>query len=264
MTPEDITRHTADVRALLKDASYKRLEIKQGGFDPYTPGPPVQQTPGPMTFVWTFAWTKHAEQQRLGWEALMQGFKLAMGAVYPECSIAHYPVKLEDYRMLSLVFSQVYAKMRRSLRGPLVYIEADVVCNRRCDPFESEFDIGLCDTDEQWPMMPFNPGVMFARETPEAQLFLDTAMEYTCHFPQNADPWYLYQFGLSHAYLVLKDKVNIKIFPNEEYNYSPTVYAPTDAYFVHLKGERKKMQRDYVLPLLEAQSGGKVILLPNA
>lgn len=252
MTPADISRHTAEVRALLKDPSYKRVAAS-AAFDPYAAsGEKFPERTGPWTFVWGWANSESAKKDKAAWDAMIAGFKLAMGSVYPECQAAQVPVEVEDWKHTPLVMSQIYAKMRRSLRGPLVFIEVDVVCNKRCDPFESEFDVGITDCADQWPMMPFNPGVMFVRDTPGAQLFLDTAMEYCNCIPQNADTWYSYQFALSHAYLTLKDQIDIKIFPHEEYNYPPDSYAPSEACFIHLKGGRKSMQRDYVMPLLSA------------
>ena len=263
MTPADIARHTAETRELLKDASYKRIDATKGGFNPYdghSETPP--NTIGSMTFVWAFSWTPEIEPNRAGWEQLIQGFKLALSVIYPDCGVISTDVKVEKSRQFPMALAQIYAKTRRAVRGPLVILEADVVCIKRCDPFEAEFDIGLTDCQDQWPMMPFNAGVMFARDTPNAQRFLDTAMEYACNIPQNCDPWYAYQFALSHTYLALKDEVRIKVFPHEEYNHTPTVYSPTDAYFVHLKGDRKAIQRDYVLPLLEGQRGRLVVAPP--
>lgn len=261
MTPADIEQHSAEAKHRLRDASYKRLDpAKFGGFDAYQADPhSAPKTIGPMTFAWAFAWTPQAEQQRKAWESIIYGFKVSLSLVYPDCGVAFSELQVGDGRQVPLILSQVYAKMRRGIRGPMVIVEADVVCNRRCDPFENDFDVGLTDCQDKWPMMPFNAGVIFAKDTPNAQRFFDAAMEYTCNIPQNYDPWYAYQFGLSHAYLALKDEVNIKIFPYEEYNYTPTVYAPTDAYFVHLKGQRKAMQRDYVLPLIEGQRGRLVL-----
>ena len=254
MLPADIERHSAEVRELLKDASYKRIDGTKGGYDPYSstdsPAPPPI---GPFTFMWGFSWTPQIEPQRQGWKSLIQGFKLALAATYPQYGVANVEVKTDNGRLFPLALAQIYAKMRRTIRGPVVYVEVDVVANRPCNPFEVEFDVGLTDCEDRWPMMPFNAGVMFANDTPGAQRFFDAAMEYACNIPQNFDPWYAYQFGLSHAYLALKDEVNIKIFPHEAYNYTPKVYAPTDAYFVHLKGGRKTLQRDYILPLLNPQ-----------
>jgi len=253
MLPEYIKQHTAEVAELLKDASYKRL-MPQVGFDPYVADDKrIPLVPGaPFTFAWAFAWTKPLEDNRAAWEQLIQGFKLALGVTHPTARVAHAPLTVEGPRIFPLAAAQMYAKFRRTIEGPIIFIEVDVVCNRPCNPFEGlDFDIGLTDCEGQWPMMPFNPGVMFANDTPGAQRFLDTAMEYACNFPQNGDPWYLYQMGLSHAYLALKDQVKIQIFPHEMYNYAPDQPEPTDAYFVHLKGDRKRFQRDFVVPLLD-------------
>lgn len=258
MTPDQLAEYTAKTRELLKDASYKR--VGTGGVDPYSPVK-VEGTPAgkPWTFVWLFSWTPEAEKQRSAWEALIQGFHLAIKSVYPDIPIVNVPFTVASSRAISVGFAQMYAKVRRSIPGNLIFIEPDVVCNKRCDPFEADFDVGLPDCKDQWPMMPFNPGVMFVKDTPGAQRFLDTAMEYCCYFPQNADPWYLYQLALSHAYLALKDEVKITVFPHELYNYAPAVVAPTDAYFVHLKGHRKSMQKDFVLPVVDGRQGHLIV-----
>ena len=259
MTPENLDRYTAEIQELLKDASYKKVPVSEGSLNPYTPFKTEGQQKGPITFVQCFSWTPEAEKQRPAWESLIMGCKLAHQAIYPDCSFIEMGFNCPNSRMVPLGLFQMYAKMRRTLRGPLVFIEPDIVCNKRCDPFEAYFDIGIPDTEAHWPMMPFNPGVLFVRDTEPAQKFLDTVMEYSCSFPQNGDPWYLTQLGLSHAYLVLKDTVKITIFPYEEYNHAPNIYAPTDAYFVHLKGNRKKLQRDFVLPITEGRQGRLIV-----
>jgi hypothetical protein len=259
MSPDDLDRYTADIGELLKDASYKKIPVSEGSLTPYQPFEVKGEAMGPMTFIWAWAWTPQAEKQRQAWESLHMGFKMALGVIYPDCPLINLSFNVPDSRMAPLGLFQMYAKARRSVRGPIVFIEPDVVCNKRCEPFDAFFDIGLPDCADHWPMMPFNPGVMFVRDTPGAQRFLDAVMEYACYFPQNSDPWYLGQLALSHAYLVLKDQIKITVFPHEEYNYSPTVYAPTDAYFVHLKGDRKKMQRDYVLPITEGRQGRLIV-----
>ena len=260
MTPADIDRHTAETRELLKDASYKPVNPKMGGLNPYQ----AQDIPGAvqggdMTFAWAFAWSPEAEKQRVAWDYLIQGFNLCLGEIYPECKVVASTFQIESPQQVSLILAQYYAKMRRSLRGNVTFIEVDVVCNKKCNPFEADFDIGLPDCKDRWAMMPFNPGVMFARDTPGAQRFLDTAMEYACDMPGNFPVWYAYQLALGQTWHALKDEVNIKIFPNEEYNWSPDVYAPSDAYFIHLKGARKAMQRDYVVPLVEGRRGRLIL-----
>lgn len=260
MTPADIDRHTADVRALLKDASYKPVALRLATLNPYEASTiaGAKQT-GDMTFAWAFGWSKEAEAQRAAWEQLIRGFQICLGEVYPDCQVATSTFKIEKAADVALLLAQYYAKMRRSVRGNLAFIEADVVCNKRCNPFEVDFDIGIPDCHDRWAMMPFNPGVLFSRDTPGAQRFFDTAMEYACDIPGNFPSWYAYQLALGHAWHVLKDEVNIKVFPHEEYNYSPDIYAPTDAYFIHLKGPRKAMQRDYVTSVMEGRRGHLVL-----
>lgn len=260
MTPADIDRHTAEMRLRLRDASHKPVVVQPGMINPYTASAVTGvQQPGPMTFAWAFGWSKEAEAQRPAWESLIRGFQLCLGEIYPECKVANSTFTIAKSEDVAIMIAQYYAKTRRSLRGNLVYIEADVVCNRRCNPFEADFDIGLPDSADGWAMMPFNPGVVFSRDTPGAQRFFDTAMQFACDIPGNFPKWYAYQMALMHTWHVLKDEVNIKIFPHQEYNYPPDVYAPTDAYFIHLKGPRKAMQRDYVAPVLQGRRGHLIV-----
>lgn len=257
MTPVEIDGHTAQVRELLKDASYKRVST---GIEPYAAVPVTLPNPAaPMTFAYAFVWAKDAAATHTMWKQIITGFKAAANAVYPDCALVGSDYHVEDSRAVTLIQAQFCAKIRRSVRGNLVVLDADVVCNKACNPFEAEFDVGLTDCKDRWAMMPFNAGVQFSRDTPEAQLFFDTAMEYACDLPGNFSPWYANQLGMAFAWHVLKDKVNIKVFPYEQYNWAPDIYAPTDAYFVHLKGNRKHMQRDYVLPLLEGRRGRLIV-----
>jgi hypothetical protein len=263
MTPAELDRYTAETREGLKDASAHRVEGASGVLSPYEAGPPPTAT-GPFTFASAFMWSPEANAQKQTWAHLITGMKLAAGEIYPECPMAWAEFNIAKAEYVSLVLAQYYAKSRRTIRGNLVFIEADVVCNKRCDPFEADFDIGLPDAKDKWAMMPFNPGVMFVKDTPGAQRFLDTVMEYATHVPGIGPypfpTWYAYQLALGHTYMALKDEVNVKVFPHVEYNWSPDIYAPTDAYFVHLKGNRKQFQRDYIVPLIEGRRGR--LLLP--
>lgn len=260
MTPAELDRYTAETREKLQTVGPHPFAEQAQGLQPYKIGATQGVTPsGPFTFAWAFIWSKEAREQKQAWDHLLTGFKLAMHEMYPNCTVASSEFNAESAQHVALILAQYYAKMRRTLRGNLVYIEADVVCNKPCDPFEADFDIGIPDCKDQWAMMPFNPGVMFVKDTPGAQLFLDTAMEYATHVPGNFPTWYAYQLALGYTYMALKDRVNIKVFPHEEYNWSPDVYAPTDAYFIHLKGPRKKMQRDYIVPIIEGRRGRLIV-----
>jgi len=260
MAPADIDRYTAETREELKGPTARhRISGAQDILRPYEAGPAPDAKPGPFTFVSAFMWSPEANAQKVAWQHLITGMKLAAGEVYPDCPMYWSEFSIGSAQHVSQVLAQYYAKARRTLRGNVVFIEADVVCIKRCDPFEAEFDIGLPDARDKWAMMPFNPGVMFIKDTPSAQRFLDATMEYASHIPGNFPAWYAYQLALGYSYLALKDEVNIKIFPHEQYNWPPDVYAPTDAYFVHLKGARKAMQRDYIVPLIEGRRGHLIL-----
>ena len=260
MTPADLDRYTAETREELKDASPHRISGQRDILHPYEAGSPPEPRPCPFTFASAFLWSPEANAQKQAWTYLITGMKLAANVLYPDCPLAWSEFQIAKVDYVSLVLAQFYAKTRRTVRGNLVYIEADVVCNKRCDPFEADFDIGIPDAKDKWAMMPFNPGVMFVKDTPGAQRFLDTAMEYASHIPGNFPAWYAYQLALGYTYMALKDEIAIKVFPHAEYNWSPDVYAPTDAYFVHLKGPRKAMQRDYIVPIIEGKRG--CLILP--
>ena len=264
MTPADLDRYTAETREKLADRRRYRVEGNADCLRPYEAGKTTGEfKPGPMTFASAFAWTPETNAQKPAWQQLTTGMKMALGAVYPDCPVVWSEWTIDAAAHVPLVLAQYYAKTRRTVRGNLVYIEADVVCNKRCDPFEADFDIGLPDAKATWSMMPFNPGVLFVKDTPGAQKFLDATMEYATHVPTKGPypfpTWYCFQLALGYAYMALRDEVNIKVFPHAEYNWSPDVYAPTDAYFVHLKGPRKAMQRDYIVPLIEGRRGRLIV-----
>ena len=208
-----------------------------------------------FTFMSAFLWSPEADKQKQAWQQLIAGMRMAAEAVYPGSKFAWFEGRVDSAARVPQALSKLYARARRELRGNLVIIEADVVCNKPCDPFEGDFDIGMCDAKDKWAMMPFNPGTMFLKDTPGAQLFMDRASEYACHVPGNFPAWYAFQLAVGYAYMALKDEVKFKVFPNAEYNHNPDIYAPTDAYFVHLKGNRKQMQRDYVMPVVEGKRG---------
>jgi len=253
MTPSELDDY--DLAAKTRLTSTQKLPDGEH-LKPYTKLELEVPEVAPYTFVSLFVWTPKVEQQRLGWEKLIQGHKLAANITHPKAAVMQSTFKLDDdFNLVPGLASQYYAKMRRSVAGNIVFTDVDVVAYRPCDPFQHDFDVGLTDCADQWPSMPFNAGVMFARDTPKAQEFYDTAMEATMQFPANMNPWYAYQVGLRTAYDMLKHRVNFRTFPHALFNYVPEIVAPTDAYFVHLKGQRKNMMREYIVPVLEGKIG---------
>ena len=240
MRPEEIDAYTVKIDQALRQPS-RRLEKAE--IEPYTPGNAGVERP--ITFGYVFV-----DFGDPGWKLLVQGFRLAVATLYPECQVATVGFTTE-YDKVPMIGTQAYAKMRRTFRGNMVFLDPDVICYRRCDPFEADFDVGLTDSREKWPFMPFNAGVQFYRDTPGAQKYLDAVMEITNDIPQGVAPWFVNQMAMRLAYEMLRGEVKFKIFPHARYNYAPDVVAPTDAYFVHLKGTRKRMVKDYLVPVLE-------------
>lgn len=195
----------------------------------------------PAAVTFAFAFVDYGD---VLWRQILNSFKLSLHTVYKNCNIANVPFECakEDFNKAYL---QTYAKMRRSIRGNITFLDTDVIANRYCDPYTEDFDVGLTDSAITYPLMPFNAGVLFTKDTPGAQLFMDAVMEYANQQP-DAPYWYLNQIAMYTAYLNLKDRVKFKIFPNALYNHTPDEAGPTDAYFVHLKGQRKHL----VLPYL--------------
>ena len=260
MRPEDIELHSKDMSELLATPYHKHHPQNPfNAFDAQEIKMP-DKAPDPCTFVCVLSWTKYMELNRVGWESIIAGWKLALSINYPKAFILDANVRpLQDHRMFPVQNYCTLARLRKSLRGNIAVVEADVVANAPTNPFENDFDVGLTESSALWPLMPFNGGVVFLKDTPGAQKYMDTIVDYMMEFPGNADNWYIPQIAMYAAWNALKNEVNFKIFPSDMYNYVPEIFAPTDAYFVHLKGEhRKKLQRDYVLPLIEKQKKAAV------
>jgi hypothetical protein len=237
--------YTAQVDATLRQPP-RRLEKSELG--PYVAS--AEQHPTvPITFGYVFV--NFGDE---AWGLLVQGFRLALATLYSDCRVATVAFDVGK-GFVPMVGTQAFAKMRRSFRGNMVFLDPDVIAYRRCDPFDGDFDVGLTDSRETWPIMPFNAGVQFYKDTPGAQKYLDTVMEIAHDIPQGVEPWFSNQMAMRLAYEMLRGEIKFKIFPHALYNYVPEVFAPTDAYFVHLKGQRKSMVREYLKPVLENKLG---------
>ena len=243
--PARSDEYTAKVDARLR---WPQRRLEDAELRPYDL-PQKDHPPAPITFGYVFV-----DFGDPGWKMLVQGFRLALGTLYPDCRVATVSFQTEK-ALVPMVGTQAYAKMRRSFRGNLVFLDPDVITYRRCDPFEEDFDVGLTDSRETWPIMPFNAGVQFYKDTPGAQKYLDTVMEIAHDIPQGVSPWFSNQMAMRLAYEMLRGEVKFKIFPHAHYNFVPDIVQPTEAYFVHLKGARKSMVREYLVPVLENKLG---------
>lgn len=215
---------------------------------------------GPLTVCYAHT---DFEDTKKEWEIVVRAFRLAATTVYPDCSLATIGFSCEKDGVMP-VRSQIYAKMRRSIRGNHVFIDTDVMCNRRVDHvFDEDFDVGLTDSPLKLPLMPFNDGVIFAKDTPGAQLYFDMVMEMSNRIPR-MDGGYLHQIAMCAAYHVLKDRVKFKILPHAEYNFSPGNTEPTEAYFIHLKGKRKALLKETMTNVMARYGKAQETALPGA
>lgn len=205
------------------------------------------------TFVTMFAWTPEAKRDRRKWTALMDLWSQAREAVYPDAAHVHIDVPgVPAGDHFPLYAAPQFAKARHEIRGPIIFTDVDVVCHRRIDPFEGRaFDVGLTTAEKQYPLMPWNAGVIFAADTTGAQLFLDLAAYYADNVPPGVGLWWVYQLAMGAAHLAVHGRVVCSTFPHEKWNYSPGRAEPTDAYFVHLKGDRKPLMNYYVQSALK-------------
>ena len=151
----------------------------------------------------------------------------------------------------------VSAKARRDYRGPMMFLDIDVLAYYPIpkDFWTGNWDIALSKRDhDEWPLMQFNEGVFFANDTPGAQQFLnvyaDAANKVSKGLADFPGGWWISQLALTHAYEATKYTVNIKILDHAKFNFIPDKPVATNAYFIHFKGDRKKLMRQYLAGLL--------------
>lgn len=250
-----IERYTKRVTDLLRGTSYRPVPTAIGGTDCYgtlagapTPGPDV-----PFVACNIISWGADMDKEKEAWDQMIKNHKISLAITHPTASIISMQGPPDVGRGFPLIMAQNYAKLRRSIRGNLAFFDVDIVAYNPCDPFDEDFDIGLTDCDDLWPMQPFNAGVQFVKDTPGAQKYLDMVMEMTFAIPGNMDPWYCQQISMGTVYHMLKNEVKFAIFPHEKYNFTPAglSFEETDAYFVHARGPRKNLHYEYTKRLVE-------------
>lgn len=236
----DISEYTKIIEKRIANPNFPETETS--GLKPYEiMDIPVSPTQFPITFCYVYV-----DYGKEEWDEYVAYFLASIQYTYSDCGLStiHYKV---DFNGFIPARTQAYAKMRRNVRGNLIMLDLDVIAYQYCDPFIEDFDVGLTDSHYQRPLMPFNAGVMFFKDTPGAQKFLDLVMEISCNIPQGLDSWWVDQIAMRIAYEQLKGEVKFKIFPHELYNFTPeNGVQATEAYFIHLKGDRKHMMRQYL------------------
>jgi len=247
-----ILDYSGRIREKLRGSAYRPVPKIPGGIDMYQPIPAPAPGPdfdpaAPFTACYVLAWSKEMEAERKAWENLIATAQTSIKLTYPGANVLTSDLgSISQGVAFPIVVAQVYAVFRRSVRGNLMFLDADVLAYNRTDPFALDFDVGLTDCEDLWPMQPFNAGVQFVKDTPGAQLFCDTAAELAAACPGNMQPWYAYQLAMRIAYDMLKDRVKFVVFPYDRFNFTPeSDFEETDAYFVHSRGQRKALQFEY-------------------
>lgn len=186
-----------------------------------------------------------------------QEFRFFQGAAqvtYPGYGFCTIPLTNPKEELMR-ARAQVYRSLRMGVRGPIMYLDTDVICFTPLplDFWQGDWDIALTTTAKTWPIMPFNGGVWFAKDTDNAKAFVELYCKACNDVPDgltvNGD-WWCDQLALNYAYMTLKDTIKIAILPHEQYNFAPEGVQATDAYFVHCKGNRKRYMRQYLATLL--------------
>jgi hypothetical protein len=132
----------------------------------------------------------------------------------------------------------------------VIFIDTDVLLGEELDVFDWPFDVGLTKRDIL-PSMPYNFGVIFARNTAATREFFHQLADIASGFP--AGIWYVDQISLAMRMGVGSDGYRrtdaqdaaVKIFPCEKYNYSPDTPPDKRLPVVHFKGGRKHMLDQY-------------------
>lgn len=153
--------------------------------------------------------------------------------------------------------TSVYAKARQNHRGNMIFLDTDVLpyFPLPTDFWKGDWDIALTGPNKDWALMPFNEGIFFAKDTPAAIEFMNLYTKAACHTAQGLvelpTAWWIGQLALGHAYTALNGRgVNFKILEDRRYNFVPDKPVATNAYFIHFKGARKPLMRQYLAGLL--------------
>lgn len=157
--------------------------------------------------------------------------------VYPDSEVINCAIPCEEKYAMA-VRTQCYADLRKKTRGNLILCDTDVEALKPVDIWDEGFHVGLTRTRKAVPLMPFNGGMIFLKDTPHAQVFMEEVARCATIVPSDFGErtWYLDQLALGY---VAKYSPVLKEFP-EEYNYVPkTPDDRPDVYFIHYKGNRK-------------------------
>ena len=194
-----------------------------------------------INFVYCFkAFSEEAEQ----WKAMMVD---SVKTIYPTASIYHVDLNCDQAH--SMVYrAGAYAQMRRKLRGPMVCLDTDIVAMRPAPLdalFTKEWDIALVKGGD-YVLMPWCGGFFMAQDNEKAQAWFDETFRAANSLPEGmvTNSWWVDQLAMSWAAEHI-DGLRVMELPQNLFNFVPEKAQSTMAYFVHLKGPRKHLMRQY-------------------
>ena len=181
--------------------------------------------------------------------------RASFSKVYPDLQFVTIDIT-NPFNELMAARTAVYAKARKEYRGNMVFTDTDILAYTPLpkDFWDGDWDIALTDPRLDNPLMSINEGIFFAKDTPYAQRFLDTYTDAACHTMQGLlEPplcWWIGQLALTHAYTRLNQRINIIFLDRDRYNFTPDKPVATNAHFIHFKGNRKGLMKQYLAGLL--------------
>jgi len=194
-----------------------------------------------------YAWFDTGNQNFDNYRVMMAD---SLKTTYPEASV--YKLTLPgpvEHIMVQRCLA--YAHARKTVRGNLVFLDTDIIAMYRLDEKiwdDASWDVGLVHGNEASPymMMPYCGGVILSRDTPAAQEWFDLTGKASNSLPGGmlTNGWWVDQLAMAWAASRVPN-LGVNILPAHKYNFVPDGAQATRAYFVHLKGPRKHLMRQY-------------------
>lgn len=129
-----------------------------------------------------------------------------------------------------------YLMHRCGIGEHVAFVDPDVIFQDDINPmFDDDFDIGLTWRDNMGQLsesMPFNTGIVLTKNSQQAQQFWDNGSKAILAANEQIKTWYGDQLFIANAIgianyesrtsdFITNNGINFKVFPCQQYNYSP-------------------------------------------
>lgn len=185
-------------------------------------------------------------------------FQRSIAHVYPNESFVTINI-INPFTEFMRARTVCYTRMRKQNTGNMIHLDVDIIAYRKLPLqfWDQDFDIALTTGQHKYSIMPYSEGIIFSKDTPGAHKFFEDYAGFVKNVPEGlidgprAD-WWLGQIALNMAYLksAASKEVKFLILDDKEFNFTPNAPVATNAYFVHFKGDRKHLMRQYLAGLL--------------